>query len=95
MINDDDDDDGEFDPCRCDEDPCVCFGCDCCEKCSGGYSCCGRLPEYNCIGFCEHRGEPGHYKVKPPGDPHPDQEYPERICSQRCCRPEEPARNVP
>lgn len=66
--------------------------CDCCQACfSDGetsYSC-SFYPEYNCGGACEHRGQPGHYRVKPAGDPHPSLSWPERVCSGPCCRPAE------
>ncbi len=83
----------------CDYCSCGCHGCDCCGLCLGApvgdypdkveASCCGSFPEYNCPGECRHRGEPGHYQVKPAGDPHPTLTWPERICSQPCCRPAE------
>jgi hypothetical protein len=80
----------------CENCSCGCHGCDCCSLCVGDdvgddeqrYSCCSSYPEYNCPGECRHRGEPGHYQLKPPGDPHPLDSWPERFCSKPCCRPE-------
>ena len=55
-------------------EPCTC---DCCPLCVEG-SCCGSYPEYCCMGYCGHRGEPGHRRADAPDPRFPELSFPER-----------------
>lgn len=68
--------------CGCDqqdaeEAPAAC--CDCCPVCIPGPGACCGMPEYNCPGYCGHRGEPAHYPKNAPNPEHPMLSFPERL----------------